>query len=387
MNRFAIVIALALLGSEAAAAEFQVVDRLTVGGPAVVLGSTTVSGALGVGGSGLAGGTLVIRSTSATGANPVLDVRDNAGNSAAAVLKNGKVGVGTTVPVTKLDIAGDVQFGGGRWVHPALSCRHMLEERTRSGEDFCEGKGKAREQGRREGVVLFAGKLGSAREAVLAGAVDGDGLEFGVDDPVLLDSAGGVELVFDRQVRLARCLGEHLDDEVGGAGDILLGDDGGAGGGNEEQVRLDDVLVGQDDIHGGDEHRAEAILSRVRVDLAGDVEADSLVPRRGRGGHKMLSGDDLVALPVVGEEEVVLVGQPGPHAQGGGHAPSIARAPGACQYRAVFVFRVLPAAGRVGLRALLCAGGLLRLPQDQRGRGGEDTAMSEMKVAGTPRES
>ena len=56
MNRFAIVIALALLGSEAAAAEFQVVDRLTVGGPAVVLGSTTVSGALGVGASGLEGG-------------------------------------------------------------------------------------------------------------------------------------------------------------------------------------------------------------------------------------------------------------------------------------------------------------------------------------------
>jgi len=27
------------------------------------------------------------------------------------------------------------------------------------------------------------------------------------------------------------------------------------------------------------------------------------------------------------------------------------------------------------------------IPQDQRDRGGEDTAMSEMKVAGTPRES
>jgi len=38
------------------AAEFQVMDRLTVSGPAVVLGSTTVSGALGVGASGLEGG-------------------------------------------------------------------------------------------------------------------------------------------------------------------------------------------------------------------------------------------------------------------------------------------------------------------------------------------
>ena len=95
------------------AAEFQVMDRLTVGGPTVVLGSTTVSGALGVGGSGLEGGTLVIRSTSTTGANPVLDVRDNADNSAVAVLENGKVGVGTTVPATKLDVAGDAQFGSG----------------------------------------------------------------------------------------------------------------------------------------------------------------------------------------------------------------------------------------------------------------------------------
>ncbi|PIP81482.1 MAG: hypothetical protein COR54_19975, partial [Elusimicrobia bacterium CG22_combo_CG10-13_8_21_14_all_63_91] len=31
-------------------------------------------------------------------------------------------------------------------------------ERTRSGEDFCEGKGKAGEQGRREGVVRLAGR-------------------------------------------------------------------------------------------------------------------------------------------------------------------------------------------------------------------------------------
>ena len=246
-------------------------------------------------------------------------------------------------------------------------------ERTRSGEDFCEGKGKAGEQGRREGVGRLAGrqprraglhrgyempglagKLGSACEAVLAGPVDGNGLDFRVDDPVLLDSAGGVELVFDRQVRLARCLGEHLDDEVGGAGDVLLGDDGGAGGGNEEQVRLDDVLVGQDDVHGRDENRSGAAVLHVGAQERVNITTDQLVPRRGRGGHEMLSGDDLVPLPVVGEEEVVLVGQPSPHARGGGHTHSIARVSGAYQYRAVFV----PAAGRVGrrLRALLRAG-------------------------------
>ncbi|PIR15949.1 MAG: hypothetical protein COV48_11555 [Elusimicrobia bacterium CG11_big_fil_rev_8_21_14_0_20_64_6] len=105
--------AAALFPALSRAAEFQVMDRLTVGGPTVVLGSTTVSGALGVGGSGLEGGTLVIRSTSATGANPVLDVRDNAGNSTAVVLENGNVGINATLPEAKLDVAGDAQFGSG----------------------------------------------------------------------------------------------------------------------------------------------------------------------------------------------------------------------------------------------------------------------------------
>ena len=109
----AVLLAAVLFPALSRAAEFQVMDRLTVGGPAVVLGSTTVSGALGVGGSGLEGGTLVIRSTSTTGANPVLDVRNNAGNSTAVVLENGNVGINATVPAVKLDVAGDAQFGSG----------------------------------------------------------------------------------------------------------------------------------------------------------------------------------------------------------------------------------------------------------------------------------
>ncbi|PIP83057.1 MAG: hypothetical protein COR54_11595, partial [Elusimicrobia bacterium CG22_combo_CG10-13_8_21_14_all_63_91] len=110
---YAVLLVAVLFPALSRAAEFQVMDRLTVGGPAVVLGSTTVSGALGVGASGLEGGTLVIRSTSTTGANPVLDVRNNAGNSTAVVLENGNVGINATVPAAKLDVAGDAQFGSG----------------------------------------------------------------------------------------------------------------------------------------------------------------------------------------------------------------------------------------------------------------------------------
>lgn len=57
--------------------------------------SATVTGAVGIGGTSLGGGTLVVLSTSATAANPVADFRDNAGTSLMQIQQGGAVGIGT----------------------------------------------------------------------------------------------------------------------------------------------------------------------------------------------------------------------------------------------------------------------------------------------------
>ncbi|MBI4676482.1 MAG: hypothetical protein HY748_02745, partial [Elusimicrobia bacterium] len=86
------------------------VVRLSTLGDAVVVGnaatasSVTVTGALGIGGVGLSAGTLVVKSTSTDATNPVVNVQNNAGTELMRVQVDGKVGVGTTSPVEKLEV-------------------------------------------------------------------------------------------------------------------------------------------------------------------------------------------------------------------------------------------------------------------------------------------
>ena len=91
----------------------SVVALSNAGDNAVVQSTLTVTGAVGIGASGLSNGTLVVQSTSSTSANPVVAVKNFAGGELFRVQQDGSVGVGTSSPATKLDVAGDARFGTG----------------------------------------------------------------------------------------------------------------------------------------------------------------------------------------------------------------------------------------------------------------------------------
>lgn len=75
--------------------------------------SMTVTGAIGIGATGLSAGTLVVRSTSTTALNPVINVQNNTGTELLRVQQDGNVGIGLSAPGTQLDVAGNAAFGSG----------------------------------------------------------------------------------------------------------------------------------------------------------------------------------------------------------------------------------------------------------------------------------
>lgn len=83
-----------------------VISGGTTSGSQIINGSLTVSGAAGIGGATLANGTLIIKSTSSTNGNPVLNVQNNSGTSIAVVTQAGNVGIGGA-PQGKLDVFTD----------------------------------------------------------------------------------------------------------------------------------------------------------------------------------------------------------------------------------------------------------------------------------------
>src|SRR5690606_11322667 len=80
--------------------------------------------------------------------------------------------------------------------------------------------------------------------------VDLDGPAVTVDDPVLANAVAGVELALDREIPLLGDWGENLDHEIGRSFDPFV-DNVAVCVENGDDVRLNDGLIGKDDIHRG----------------------------------------------------------------------------------------------------------------------------------------
>ncbi len=81
-------------------------------------------------------------------------------------------------------------------------------------------------------------------------AVDVDGFELPVDDPVFLDAVAGVEFEFEFFVALVVLIagGENFDDEFGGAGEVA-----GVVDAVGEAIVADPDDVGDDGVGGGED--------------------------------------------------------------------------------------------------------------------------------------
>ena len=72
--------------------------------------------------------------------------------------------------------------------------------------------------------------------------------------------------------------------------------------------RADYVVVGEDDVEGGDEDATHRVLFEPRLNQEIEASNDLLVLDVRRRRHVVLSVDQLVALPVVGKQHEVVVG-------------------------------------------------------------------------------
>ncbi|OGR57128.1 MAG: hypothetical protein A2X36_15070 [Elusimicrobia bacterium GWA2_69_24] len=81
--------------------------QLTLRGATVDVSSISALGAVGIGGTGLSNGTLVVKSTSTDAANPVVNIQANNGSELVRVQQDGSVGIGTSNPASgKLQVEG-----------------------------------------------------------------------------------------------------------------------------------------------------------------------------------------------------------------------------------------------------------------------------------------
>ena len=148
-------------------------------------------------------------------------------------------------------------------------------------------------------------------------------------DPVLADAEALVEPPFHRLVALARARASRFR-RPGRAPHARAGREhvGLPGLRDEQQVGLDDVEVREHDVERRDEHRP-TWCPDVGPQQGREVHDDRLVLRVRRRRHEVLPVDQLVPLPVVGELQEVVVGEPDvggwwPHGVAPGHEVIVA---------------------------------------------------------------
>ena len=76
-----------------------------------------------------------------------------------------------------------------------------------------------------------------------------------------------------------------------------------------DQIRLDDVEMREHDVVGRSKQATDRVVFQPGPDEKREVHRDLLVLRVRRRGHVVLPVNELVPLPVVGEEDEVVVGE------------------------------------------------------------------------------
>lgn len=178
-------------------------------------------------------------------------------------------------------------------------------------EDLLQRNLEARQQRSRQDVSRGCGEQGSAPQAFVSPLPDLSRFADRIEDPVLPRPEFLVGLAFEDFVQAAAGVGEDLDDQVRRALNVGLRDDRASFVGDEEEIGLNDIVRGEDHVRRGQQDLAERVQAKEGSDVEVEGPDEPLVPDKRRGGHEMLPADDLVAFPVVREEEVVLVGELG----------------------------------------------------------------------------
>src|SRR5579864_3670234 len=220
-------------------------------------------------------------------------------------------------------LCADSSFGSWPWARTASNraiTPQASEDLTRSSggklpEQPVEPQGESWEEKAGErAVAALPEQAGGRMEPGLAGAagpVDLYPFGLGIDHPVLGDAELLVEAELLRGVDLPRAGRQHLDDEVGGGMDVGATDPLEPLGRHEEQVRLDDVVIGEDDVQRGEEDLAEAVRLHVAAQVEMEMGQHELMAERGRRRHVVLAVDQLVPLAVLRHRDQIGIGEPG----------------------------------------------------------------------------
>jgi hypothetical protein len=136
-------------------------------------------------------------------------------------------------------------------------------------------------------------------------ALDSPGLR--VHEPVVRDAERRVALGLSGPIVDGGRGREHLDDEQRSTFDPTVGNLRRVG--DHDEVRLDDIVRGEDHVDGRDKHFGW--WTKVLLQRSGESKDHSLMQRAWRRGHVDLPVKQLVALAVRGDGAVVIIVEPG----------------------------------------------------------------------------
>ena len=185
-------------------------------------------------------------------------------------------------------------------------------------EDARHGQLEAWKKRTRQYVARFERQLSRPAEVICGSPVNADNVDLGIDDPVLDDSEPLVQGALDRLVALSGAGRPDLHDEIWRAVHPVAQDLGRPLVRHVQQIRLDDIECGEDDVEGRQEDSSDRRRGQVVCDRQVQPADDGLVRQFRRRRHVVLSVDQLVPLPIFGKQQEVVVGEL--HARGGAGA-------------------------------------------------------------------